>query len=487
MNKLFIGLCILALPVTGRAMQGPQATTAPTLEFIKSINRGEPIRSYQSKDEAGRVTDYRVTDYSDGSIKIDNYLNKGHTFYLSSDFERHLERDAKGTPVRSSQDRTPCDYRSDKLNQLVKHNDGTLEHCYSYQAYTGLDEVEYHTGLSIFYPADNLLVRFKPQHYQGAFRIETLVGNPSINIVFAVYKAILKGNSQEVAKLLATPEARRLPFSHVLLITALEKFLQAPTDEQRKNIQAITTLLLQAGADISERDAQGRSVLTLVGEHPVLASLLTSIDPAQRENALYIAIKAADSQLMARVLQAQDVAQRQKLVNAPLATGNTPLAAALHITSFREPYQQENMPTIIKQLMAAGAKPTKEDIDYALSGGPELLKIFVQASGRGVFDAIDSTDRAQLDKLLAEMQKKGNIQVINTMTNDAGQTPLVYALILALGVPAGTDSFHRLLYSAQSLINQGATLNNPAGNRFIGQHGQEARKKLSPYIKSLQI
>lgn len=446
MNKLFIGFCILvAMPVTGRAVQ----RVLPP-EYSALMSEGRPEETYTSS--VGRIT-----KYDDGSIKIDNYLGKGGTFYLSSNLAIHVEFDAQGTLVRSSLDREPyvdqSYYKYPDSFGVRKHKDDTLEYYYSFPLSDKVSHSEMMRGLSILYPdKDDTIIRFRRQDM--AITVDSVKFSLGDGRFFAVYKAILKGDIQEIDKLLQMLLGLTFDKKYCLLETALEKYLQVRTDEQRENFLTILNWFA-----------------SILNEH---------------DYTLYIAIKTINPDLVARVLQQYVQSCPSEYLSRFFKTGNTLLTEALIIASGQLTAEQlENIHMIIKQLLAAGARPTADDIKMIVTvpGGSDLLKIFMQASGRAVFDALKSADRAQLDKLLSDIQKRGTIRALNTMTNDAGQTPLVYALVSALDV-AGTDAdrFQKLLHIAQSLINQGATLDNSAGKKFLNEHKRDYRKKLSRYF-----
>lgn len=271
------------------------------------------------------------------------------------------------------------------------------------------------------------------------------------------------------------------------------------TSQQLTRAQMIIESVMQAGADKDIPDNQGNTPTQLAAGSTVLLEALSSsffkqLLLAHRQGdatasnkvvllfapLLHSSINRSDSsrvrKLLGTISREQNTEQILKnLVNVKIQ-GDTPLHTAVKRAGRVNEQQFEAIKDIIQMLLGAGADPSIADNQgnspmMLLVRAPgafeiELIKLFVRTSGRALFDAIARADTATVENVLGSMQKRGNAaQTLNTMTNDAGQTPLVYALSLAHATnnPARKQ---QLLYSAQYLVNAGATLEPQTRKQF---------------------
>jgi len=150
--------------------------------------------------------------------------------------------------------------------------------------------------------------------------------------------------------------------------------------------------------------------------------------------------------------------------------------------------QREYITALLELLIDAGAELSSKDMDdntplQLATGNPVILVGLQQAlTKKELFDAIRAAKKARIDLILTYMQQqKDKVQALRNITNAEGQTALVCALSSALSAHDPV-LFEKYLFIAQLLINNGATLSNPAGKLFIEQYSKEFRSRLVPYL-----
>jgi hypothetical protein len=487
------------------------------LMAIQAMQQEQQGLTLVAEQNFGRIG--RVQRFSDDSIRIDNYLGQPRRIlYLSPDLTRYSEVDPTGKKVLDSGDAQIISRTQDaNLDEHIRyrHPDGT-EVYYTTANYVvdrvpGRGLVNFYVPLlEISYP-DGITVELQGPHSQrptlAGFTV-TIEGLP-VDDLIDLYSAIDELDSDRVGSIIE--RLRRKNSAHALVNhrlygeTPLTKVIKSAingTDQQLAKAQAIIALLMQAGADFASRDSQGNTPAKLAMSNRVLLEALSEGLLKQLLVAHQRGDAAAAKRLVAffaPVLHAYitrfDNAQIRKLLGTISKAGNTEQLlkdlvnfqvqgdTALHTAAKRarqiaNDQQFEDIKGIMQMLLGAGADPSipnnqnKLPLELLLAEPApgvyevELVKLFVQASGRALFDAITRSDMRTVEKLLADMQRRGNrAQLLNTMTNDAGQTPLVYALSLAR-TTKNTVQKQELLYIAQYLVNAGATLDPQGRQQF---------------------
>lgn len=362
MKKLLISILLSTTGLTLEAMQQggqPVQSKVPKLqalveqEFIKKVVRGsldlkelletlqklpetvrdsmqnaEFIASFAQKTPASQTNTLAgsITKFSDGSMRINDYLSIGDMIFLSDDLQHYLHINAQGNTVVNSLDKehiksTPSSLFAPEIHYYQFPQAIESQH-YPYKIISSDADQESGPFLKILYPED-FEIEFKANSNEiiatshvlspSSLIISTEITQASkvqfdnIPLLLSLHKAITNLEINKLEKIIGIinlhPSDRKKIVDYVFITDnalqrAVKKGLSA-TGQQLEDAKTIIQILLDTGANLEQENVEGKTALKLAAPNP---GLMATIQQAYARRVLFDAINLANKDKVNQVI-----------------------------------------------------------------------------------------------------------------------------------------------------------------------------------------